>query len=68
MRVKIHDFSSQGSTPLAEKLFSEEKIGSNMSQVVECHHDPEILRGCVECLDVVGTLENAFLKLLKTDS
>lgn len=54
--------------PPRTRIYFFKEDGSNMSEDVACHHDPEILGGCFERLDVVWTLENAFLQLVKTDS
>jgi hypothetical protein len=39
-----------------------------MSEDVECHHDPGVLVWYGDRLGLVGTLENAFLQVVKTDS
>ena len=39
-----------------------------MSEDVECHHDPGVLVWYGKSLDLMETLENAFLQVVKTDS
>ena len=39
-----------------------------MSEDVECDHDPGLLVWYNDRLDLVQTLENAFLQVVKTDS